>query len=33
VREATADADALGRRGMGYERLDQLAMEHLFGAR
>jgi len=33
VREATADADALGRRGMGYERLDQLAMEHLFGVR
>ena len=27
------DADALGRRGMGYERLDQLAMEHLFGVR
>jgi len=33
VRDATADADALGRRGMGYERLDQLAMEHLFGVR
>src|SRR5262252_4013266 len=33
VREATADADALGRRGMGYERLDQLAMEHLLGVR
>ena len=27
------DADALGRRGMGYERLDQLAMEHLLGVR
>jgi xylose isomerase len=33
VRDVTVDADALGNRGMGYERLDQLAMEHLFGAR
>jgi xylose isomerase len=33
VRDATADAGALGRRGMGYERLDQLAMEHLYGVR
>jgi len=27
------DADALGARGMGYERLDQLALEHLYGVR
>jgi xylose isomerase len=33
VREATADADALGRRGMAYERLDQLALEYLYGLR
>ena len=33
VRDASVDADALGRRGMGYERLDQLAMEHLYGVR
>jgi xylose isomerase len=33
VRDATVDADALGRRGMGYERLDQLALEHLYGIR
>jgi xylose isomerase len=33
VREAGVDADALGRRGMGYERLDQLALEHLYGIR
>lgn len=30
---ASIDADAAGRRGMGYERLDQLALEHLFGVR
>jgi xylose isomerase len=33
VRDTTVDADALGRRGMGYERLDQLALEHLYGTR
>jgi xylose isomerase len=33
VRGATVDADALGARGMGYERLDQLALEHLYGVR
>jgi xylose isomerase len=27
------DVEAAGRRGMGYERLDQLAMDHLFGIR
>ncbi|MGI5272118.1 xylose isomerase [Nonomuraea sp. CA-218870] len=27
------DPDAAGRRGMAFERLDQLAMEHLLGAR
>jgi xylose isomerase len=27
------DVEAAGRRGMGYERLDQLAMDHLFGVR
>ncbi|HEX6454699.1 MAG TPA: xylose isomerase [Trebonia sp.] len=33
VRDAAVDADALGARGMGYERLDQLALEHLYGLR
>jgi xylose isomerase len=33
VRDATADADALGRRGLGYEYLDQLALEYLYGVR
>ena len=33
VREATIDAAALGARGMAYERLDQLALEHLYGIR
>jgi hypothetical protein len=27
------DAGALGRRGMGFERLDQLALEHPYGIR
>jgi len=27
------DADALGRRGMAFERLDQLALEYLYGVR
>jgi xylose isomerase len=33
VRELNLDADALGRRGMGFERLDQLALEYLYGVR
>jgi xylose isomerase len=33
VKGFTVDADALGARGMGYERLDQLALEHLYGIR
>jgi xylose isomerase len=33
VREVTIDADALGARGMAYEHLDQLALEHLYGVR
>jgi xylose isomerase len=33
VRDVRVDAEALGRRGMGYERLDQLALEHLYGVR
>jgi xylose isomerase len=27
------DADALGDRGMAFEQLDQLALEHLYGVR
>jgi len=27
------DADAVGQRGYGYSQLDQLAVEHLMGAR
>jgi xylose isomerase len=33
VRGLSLDADALGRRGMGFERLDQLALEYLYGVR
>jgi len=33
VREVAVDTAALGRRGMSYEYLDQLAMEHLYGVR
>src|ERR1700678_627544 len=33
VREVVVDSDELGARGMGYEHLDQLAMEHLYGVR
>ncbi len=29
----TVDADALGARGMAFEHLDQLALEHLYGVR
>jgi xylose isomerase len=30
---ADFDAEAAGARGMHYERLDQLALEHVLGAR
>ena len=33
VREVSIDAAALGARGMAYERLDQLALEYLYGIR
>jgi xylose isomerase len=33
IREATADTDALGRRGLAYEHLDQIALEYLYGVR
>jgi len=33
VRGFTGDAAALGARGMAFERLDQLALEHLYGVR
>ena len=33
LREEKHDIDAMAARGMGFERLDQLAMEHLLGAR
>src|ERR1700736_3512442 len=33
VRDASADIDALAARGMAYEHLDQLALEHLYGVR
>jgi xylose isomerase len=33
LRNATYDRDALADRGLGFERLDQLAMEHLLGVR
>ena len=33
VRAETPDVEALGARGMAYERLDQLAMDHLLGVR
>jgi xylose isomerase len=33
LRELELDPDALAARGLGYERLDQLLMEHLLGAR
>jgi xylose isomerase len=32
-RAETFDADARGARGAGFDRLDQLAVEHLFGVR
>jgi xylose isomerase len=33
VRAEQFDLDALAARGMHFERLDQLAMEHLLGVR
>ena len=33
LRAETYDPEALGERGMQFERLDQLAMEHLLGVR
>ncbi|HJR39333.1 MAG TPA: xylose isomerase [Nocardioidaceae bacterium] len=33
LREEKHDIEAMAARGMGFERLDQLAMEHLLGAR
>ncbi len=33
LRALAIDPDALARRGLGYERLDQLLMEHLLGVR
>jgi len=33
LRNATYDQEALGERGLGFEKLDQLAMEHLLGVR
>jgi xylose isomerase len=33
IRDVSVDTDALAKRGMGYERLDQLALEHLYGVR
>jgi xylose isomerase len=33
VRDAQIDADAVAQRGLGYEALDQLALEHLYGVR
>jgi xylose isomerase len=33
LRSSAVDADAIGARGLAYERLDQLALEHLYGIR
>ena len=33
LRDFTPDIDALAARGMAYEKLDQLALEHLYGVR
>ena len=33
LRTATYDREALAARGLGFEKLDQLAMEHLLGVR
>ena len=33
LRELDVDAEVLAQRGLRYERLDQIMMEHLLGAR
>ncbi len=33
VRDFRPDTEALAARGMSFERLDQLALEHLYGVR
>jgi xylose isomerase len=33
LRAESFDPDAAAERGMGFERLDQLALEHLYGVR
>jgi xylose isomerase len=33
IRGFAPDSGELGRRGMAFERLDQLALEHLYGIR
>jgi xylose isomerase len=33
LRAESFDPEAAARRGMGFERLDQLALEHLYGVR
>jgi len=33
LRAEAFDPDAAAERGMGFERLDQLALEHLYGVR
>jgi xylose isomerase len=33
IRGIVPDADAMGKRGMGFEHLDQLALEYLYGVR
>jgi len=33
LRKESFDPDAAALRGMGFERLDQLALEHLYGTR
>ena len=33
LRAEAFDPEEAGRRGMGFERLDQLALEHLYGVR
>lgn len=33
LRAETHDIDALAKRGMHFEHLDQLALEHLYGVR
>jgi xylose isomerase len=33
LRSESFDPDAAAERGMGFERLDQLALEHLYGVR